>query len=226
MRRNSSRSVIRFGLTAVLAAAISVVPAGGSAVSNKAACYSDCLDHVLNRPEIEPNFGATHELVVTLRVFDDCRKERQVTISEDRSGKLEAVIVTLEASLRHALNECTPEEPCEECCGRIRSHRFSMEDADGKLRGLISELRVLAISPVIEPVIYLHGVRYELWITSVGNESYFRFSGPDPQSAEASEPLEAWARKLLTATGLTCPGTSPENQEAPQPENEALGAGH
>lgn len=188
--------------------AVLLFPSLGAAEANlpvgeHRSCYDYCLDKLFSRPEEDPDFSSSHSLVVSLRVFDDRRKERQVTISERGSRGMQVVALTFDRSLSESLKACTAVAgSCDSCCDGIAVRR-SVDDGDNPtVRALLDELRALSISPVTQPVIYLHGVLYEIWITSVGNQSYFSFAGPDPQRAEPFEPLESWARRVLEAVGL------------------------
>lgn len=168
--------------------------------------YDRCLNELFRRPEEDSDFRATRELIVTLRVSDDCGHERQVSLFQDRSAGIQGLALSLPEALRQQLLTSTGgDERSEDRCGSVVKKETRIEGRDADLRRLADKLRALEISPVLEPVIYLHGVDYQIWTSSVGSESYFRFSGASSGSGVSETPLESWAREFLVVAGLECP---------------------
>jgi len=171
--------------------------------------YQNCFQQLLARPEESPGFRSTHDLVVTLRVVDGCRFERQLTLyTMPEGGARGQVIEVVGASIRGQLRELrkgSPNADLTSLCSSVRVDRKEIPPL-AVISALLEELRALSLSPVIEPVIHLHGIRYTLWVTAVGNESYFDFSAPgaDSPTAECRHPLDRWAQRVLWAAGLQC----------------------
>lgn len=121
--------------------------------------YDYCLNEVFRRPAEVPEFRATHALVVTLRVSDDCRYERQVSLYQDHSGEIQGSAVSLPKALREQLMAAVRRgvDRTEWCKSVVRKEvTFHGREAD--LGRLVEGLRTLTISPVLDPVIFLHGV--------------------------------------------------------------------
>jgi len=148
---------------------------------------------------------------VVVRVLGDCRTERQVTLARDRTGKITLELVRpLGRSIHKQLENLErrfPETDLEELCKRIRIERAQVEAAQRDLAALISELESMRVSPVFEPVIFIHGVFYEVWVGSSLNVGHFDFQGPPFRRSARKEgvhPLDAWSQKLLSAASATC----------------------
>jgi len=171
--------------------------------------YDFCLTRTFTRPEEEPGFRTSHDLVVSVRVVDHCRPERQVTFYETPQGIVGArVIAVIGVPLRDQLRRLrgqSPETDVVNLCNRVEVHSEDL-GVSKTYREILGELRSLRISPVEEPVIHLHGVRYTIWIVSVGNESMFSFSAPGfPRlEDETLDPLDGWVQNALRAVALEC----------------------
>lgn len=172
---------------------------------------SDCRDVIFFTNKDISLLRAELDFWVVVRVLGDCRTERQVTLVRDRTGKITLELVRpLGRSIHKQLENLEhrfPETGLEELCKRIHIERTQVEAAQRDLAALVSELESMRLSPVFEPVIFIHGVFYEVWVGSSLNVGHFDFQGPPfRQSArkEGVHPLDAWSQKLLNAASAGC----------------------
>lgn len=167
----------------------------------------ECIDARLKLPS--EHVRNTNELVVVLRVLDACEQAVQVTlVQEDVSAEVRAIAEVAsfdsvsaqlcELSKRNP--ERTPEALCEDVV--LRKLEAPPPSID-RLGTQVSALRKSAVSPILEPEYFLHGMVYDLWLFSVFSESRFHFYGPRwPTSPRP--PLETWAREILALFDTGC----------------------
>lgn len=178
--------------------------------------YKPCVTQLFVRPEANPQFRTSHGLIVTLRAIDDCGFERQLTLYSTDSGAVGAEIISVESPIRNqlaTLHKTHPGADLSAICNHVNVKKISLEPQNkNAIATFLAELRDIQISPVLESIIFLHDIRYELWVTSVGNESYFAFSMPGfPRSSEEfSHPLDIWAQRLLRSLKLHCDASGSE----------------
>ena len=167
----------------------------------------ECIDARLMLPS--EHVRNTNELVVVLRVLDACEQAVQVTlVQEEASAEVKAIAEVAsfdsvstqlcELSKRHP--DRTPDALCEDVM--LRKIEAPPPSGD-RLATQISALRKRAVSPILEPEYFLHGMVYDLWFFSVFSESRFHFYGPRwPTSPRP--PLETWARETLALFDTAC----------------------
>lgn len=150
------------------------------------------------------------DFVVVLRVSGECHSDLEVQVI-DRGDEVEVEMIEaagqgFDEQLR-SLRKENPDELESTLCSSLQlTHRRLSAEEEPALRALIDDLDELRISPVPAAEIYLHGVHYELRISSIGNTSAFQFSGHGREgAAEATlTPLESWTRRLLDLIGAAC----------------------
>jgi len=172
----------------------------------------ECREHLFFSEEELPKLRAEQDSWVVLRVLGDCKTERQVTLIRHRSGKVEAhtlrpARISVTEQL-HSLEEEFPKAQTEELCERVELETIVVQEGEQPALGsLLDELEVLKVSPVFEPVLYVHGVRYKLWVGSSIHLAYFQFQGPPFRASERKgglHPLEVWSQRLLSIVGENC----------------------
>ncbi len=158
-----------------------------------------------------------HDFWVVVRALGDCEVERQVTISRSASGAIEAKVLRphsgsvaeQQAEQGPPAGDILPSGPCRP----VEMETIAITAVTkAELAPLLAELESMAISPVFEPVIFIHGVTYRVWVGSSLNVSYFDFEGP-PFRRSARQgplhPLDRWAQELFRALGVACDLSDP-----------------
>lgn len=175
----------------------------------------ECREHLFFSEEELPRLRAEVDSWVVLRVLGDCQSERQVTLIKHPSGRVEAhtvrpVKISVTEQL-HSLEKEFPKAQTEELCELVELETTVVEEGEQPALGsLLGELEDLKVSPVFEPVLYVHGVRYKLWVGSSIHLAYFQFQGPPFRADERKgnlHPLEVWSQRLLQMVGASCPMT-------------------
>jgi len=172
--------------------------------------YEQCLDTLFPRPELSPQFRLTNEVVITIRA-NDCDIERPVTIYRDGKGQVgaltfyaegDSIYDQLQALGKSRMNEVTP-TICKQI--RIASLRKSAEEVPG-LIDLVTEFKKMRISPVLEPILYVHGSWFKIWVTSVANQSCFEFQFPSQPSKDDTRefPMAGWCKKVFKVLSVEC----------------------
>lgn len=153
-----------------------------------------------------------HDFWVVVRALGDCEVERQVTVLRSASGVIEARVLRprggsaaeQQAEQGPPARGIVPSDPCRP----VEMEAIVITAATKpELAPLLAELESMAISPVFEPVIFVHGVTYRVWVGSSLNVSYFDFEGP-PFRRSARQgpihPLDRWAQELFRVLGVAC----------------------
>lgn len=88
-----------------------------------------------------------------------------------------------------------------------------------RLLELADGVRELLVNPVLEPILIIHGLQYEIRIESGISESAFFFHAPGhPRPPpEALHPLDRWSQDLRESLGLECQEDFGDPQAAPEP---------
>lgn len=153
---------------------------------------------------------------VEVRVLDDaCGQSLQLVLLQTPDGEVSArglVADHLRASERaDQLLRKNPDLPRSRLCHELPLKAASTTPSDlVKLSQLVQRLRGLRISPVLEPLLVLHGSQYEIRIESGVSEARFSFYGTEDTSSEASpqRPLERWSQDLRSVLGFQCDAPS------------------
>lgn len=156
----------------------------------------------------------TNELVIVLRVLDACEQRVQLTLLQAApSAEVEASAQVASPDSVSAqlceLSHLHPSSPLNKLCGDVTLHSVEFPPTSTpKLRVQAEALRDLAISPVLEPKYFLHGLSFDLWIFSVFSDSQFHFYGPT-RPTSPRPPLETWARETLALLDTGCSHEEP-----------------
>ena len=151
-------------------------------------------------------------LRVGVRILDDaCGQTLQIVLVQTPDGQLSARAIVadhLKASERaDQLLRQNPDLPRSRLCHELPLKSVSTAPSDlVKLRQLVQRLRGLRISPILEPLLVLHGSQYEIRVESGVSEAKFSFYGTEDTSSEDSpqRPLERWSQDLRSILGLQC----------------------
>lgn len=86
------------------------------------------------------------------------------------------------------------------------THVEAEPDTVPKVRELAADLQALTVHPILEPLLIIHGLQYELRIESGISEARFFFHAPGyPRpTAEELHPLDDWSQRLHDLLGLAC----------------------
>lgn len=174
--------------------------------------WASCRDRIFFGSDQTEEMREDYDLWIVLRVLGDCDRERQVTLVRDRDGKLEASVLKPRGkAISKQLDELKAHHPDKEpgeLCQMVEVVEDSVDaKKQAELENLVRELESMQISPLFEPVIYIHGVSYEVWIGSSLDLSHFDFQGPPFTKADRKEgvhPLDSWSQRVLMAVGASC----------------------
>lgn len=142
---------------------------------------------------------------------DDCGKTIQAVLVETPEGQISAkalaaehIIVTRQ--IERVLKE-SPEASETSLCTRIALvDRLVSSVEDPTLLELTERLKSLRLSPVLEPLLIVHGLQYDIRIESGISEARFSFHAPGyprPRT-ESLHPLDQWIGTLRELLGLQC----------------------
>jgi hypothetical protein len=149
---------------------------------------------------------------VVVRALGDCETVRQVTLMESATGEIQAeVLRPVGGSISEQLKRLEgrfPETQPEELCHSVKIKKMiAGPEKNRDLAALMSDLKHQRVAPVFDPVIYVHGVGYKIWIGSSINLSFFDFEGPPFRHQDRLgdlHPLDTWSQKLLSLVGANC----------------------
>lgn len=118
--------------------------------------------------------------------------------------------------------EPPPDDPS--ICALISIDRASTSHPESPALGkLLQSLQELEVHPVLEPLLVIHGIYYDIRIESGVSESTFSFHAlghPRPSDSRL-HPLDRWSQRLLTILGLDCTpdaGDSSASKSPPAPK--------
>lgn len=206
MRRNTAAIVVT--LTALLAS----VPVALSAESPPALEADDCIE-VLLEEFVRDARRIEAALRVDVRILDDtCGQTIQLVLLETPEGEVtsKALVADHESVVRQmtVLRDQNPDLPLTVLCKALELKTVrEPEHGAGTLGRLLSDLRALRVTPVLEPLLVIHGVSYNLRIESGISEATFYFQAPVDRRPAAGppHPLGRWAEDLRSVLGVTCP---------------------
>ena len=158
--------------------------------------------------------GRSHEarLRVELRVLDDeCGQDVQAILWKAPGGQISVHVLiadypTITEGIERFLQQ-NPEAHGDAICETIDfdSKRVTPEQLS-KVPALVDQLEKLQVPAVLEPLLIIHGMHFDLRIESGISESTYSFQGPGhPRPPEAQlHPLDRWSQELLRVIGLDC----------------------
>lgn len=147
-----------------------------------------------------------------VRILDDeCSETIQIVLWETPEGRARATALMADhvVAAQH-VEKARSEQPQLTEASLCNSLPLITVTAGGEdeasLAKLIARLRELRIPPVLEPLLILHGLKYDLRIESGISEATFSFHAPGnprpPQ--EALHPLDRWSQELFRVLGVGC----------------------
>jgi len=167
--------------------------------------YEACVERLFQPPA--PSVTMENELVVSVGIVaDTCDAQIQVKLIQATMGDPVSVRVLL------AYPESPPalgnaESVTDQGCPMVRELIPSGKDLPSEeLRSHVEDLAALRLSPVPDPIFWLHGLRYDLWLTSPHAAIEFHFWAPASQMPGESglTELDTWIRRLLGLLRLNC----------------------
>lgn len=172
--------------------------------------YGECVKRLFKLPG--PDITTRSELVVSIGVVDDaCQAQIHITLLQAKAGHPVSVRVLLaypESAPPIGSGEFVPDQDCP----MVRERSQSSENVLGdELSSHLEKLVALRLSPVPEPVLWLHGIKYEFHLKSPHATTKFDFWAPaNPKPGEFRlHELDLWTRQLLELLQLDCSdGTS------------------
>lgn len=172
--------------------------------------WLECRERIFLGEDDLPELRADLDFWVVVRVLGDCDTERQVKLVR-RGKQIQAeVLHPVKKSISEQLEllgKRFPEAEPEALCDLVKLERRVFDETKKPgLPKLVKELEDLSVSPVLEPVIYIHGASYKIWVGSSINLSYFDFEGP-PYRRSARQnlhPLDVWSQRLLATVDASC----------------------
>jgi len=167
--------------------------------------YEECVRRLFKPPG--PSVTKQNELVVIIRVVDDaCEAQIHITLIQAKVAHPVSVRILLaypESAPPIGIGESVPDQDCP----MVRARAPSAEEVPlEELRSHLERLAALRLSPVPEPVLWLHGIRYDFRIESPHATTEFHFwapANPRPGSFRLQE-LDLWTRQLLELLQLDC----------------------
>lgn len=165
---------------------------------------------------VQAYFEETRSREATLRVElkildDDCGETVFLTMVESPQGDVLArgLAFNHREALRSVrkLRRGKPNLPSQELCRAIEYRTEESRCKSSVARNLARDLKAMRISPVLAPLLVIHGIQYEVRIEAGVSESTFSFQapgspGPEGESVHA---LERWSHNFRDVLGLVCP---------------------
>jgi len=183
---------------------LATVAANGESDSWDYARYYSCTERLFRRPG--PEITLHNALVVTLDILDDtCNCQLYITLVQQGSGNPISGRVMLaypESEPPLAASESIPDAGCPMV--RVRLLDKSLLNSNKLLQHVLS-LGSIQMPIVPEPVIWLHGIHYTIWISAVWAENEYRFIAPGDERDESDfNKLDSWIRELRRLLRLDC----------------------
>lgn len=142
---------------------------------------------------------------------DPCGQTLEMVLWKAPDGRVAAEgLLADHISIREAvidLRRAHPEWPERSVCDALSLRRSETVASEmPKLAQLAGELEEMLLHPVLEPLLVIHGLQYEIRIESGISESKFSFHAPGHPRPPAEElhPLDRWSQELRHALGLRC----------------------
>jgi len=166
--------------------------------SEASAGSAKCLRELYQETDLD-----RHELVIDSRaVSTECQMEWQILVTQEKAGQDYHVEVrTIPASVTEYRASC---EPNVEACGCLPINSITNRvQEDSKLGRLINGLRTKRYNLYFEPILFLHGTRHDLRISTVFNEVRIQY-GESLTDAPEKGSIAAWVGELMATTSLSC----------------------
>lgn len=177
-----------------------------------------CADQLLGSHADSVGEPLSTTLVVTARAVSDDFAERQVTLIEKGSDSVEArftqvVGLSIEEQL-YELHEAEPEASADELCSKIKvtTAEVPKEKAE-ELQQLVSELGEHQFALTPNSFFMIHGVGYEVWISSGQWEAHFDFVDSSVDSRRTA--IARWVGQLSALFGQDHDPTAPDIDPPP-----------
>ena len=217
MRWNCATSI---GLLVISSVSLRVVEAekAGEGSDLDLTVVSNCVDRLLRQPSL----GVTqqNELVVVLRIVDDeCEATMHLTLTQKRQGDFPDLRVLLAYSNPDP-EFSTADRVVDTSCPMIREKIVGDQAGlSEKLAQHLMKLRKASMPVVPEPVLWLHGIHYDIRIYSVHAASKYQFVAPGWPRLQDTElnQLDVWAQELLGMLGLSCEVSSAQSSQYADP---------
>lgn len=202
--------------TAAIAAAL-----GGVVVLATAPCRAgerppdlvadQCIEKRLKQ-FLDEQRGKEARLRVEVRILDDdCGATIQAVLVETPDGQVSAKALAADHTvvtrqIQQLLEESPKTSDTSLCTSIALSERLVSSVEDPTLLELTGRLKSLTLSPVLEPLLIIHGLQYEIRVESGISEARFFFHAPGyPRPREESlHPLDRWSEALRDLLGLQC----------------------
>lgn len=208
------RSLRRYTYTLILfvIVALVILERANSLPANFHVRQDECLKRLFSEPR--SGSGTNYEFETWTYISSDpCGRDILFILArEGVSTKILKVLVSFPEDYNS--QEFFPKDKfnfvkIDEECDMVRQVMFhSVTAFDSQNGDPLSQLQGLQISPILEPILWLHPVRYKFFIMTPYTESIYRFLGPGyPRSVvDSLHPLDAWAQETLLGMGLSCSG--------------------
>lgn len=163
-----------------------------------------CADQLLGRHADSVGEPLSTTLVVTARTLSDDFAERQVTLIEKGTDLIDArfsqVVGASIMEQLFELHEAEPEASADELCSKIkvRTAEVPKEKAE-ELQKLVSDLGEHQFALTPNSFFIIHGVGYEVWISSGQWEAHFDFVDSSVDSRQTA--IARWVERLLALAG-------------------------
>jgi hypothetical protein len=160
-----------------------------------------CADQLFGRHEDSVGDPLYTTLVVTAKVSSDDFAERQVTLVEKGAGALQGRFIRVVGrSIQDQLfklHEAEPRNAVSDLCSKISVQVSEVSsEKRNELYQLVEELGRQRFALTPESLVVIHGVEYEVWISSGQWEAHFEFV--DASSEDERAPLAQWVDRLFS----------------------------
>lgn len=164
----------------------------------------DCERQLLGDPQDLRKEGG-EGIAIVVRLLDACDRQIQMTIVKSVDHPAEMHVVTIDPGNGHRPRPravAPSSQVVEQECRGIRARRFTpSEPSTEELAKLLDEFDSIAITPVIEAPLVIHGTHYEIWVFSGATHSYFRFMGVGGEVGD-DNPLQEWVDRIIVLAAL------------------------
>ncbi|MCP4606050.1 MAG: hypothetical protein GY847_36995 [Proteobacteria bacterium] len=189
--------------------------------------YETFMNSHFLRPEKEPGFTREHGPVITIMITGEFALETQITLYR----KEDAVV----ASMTRAVGESIYEQLYDRHSKSSKRKKRGPHDDISMQKMKISSSRCpelirifemfedLQVAAFVDSTLFFPSVTYQVWVTGLVEENYFKVVGPAPQADRAAYwgeldsirgNLVAWIHELIWVLQIG-PGPSPMAKQGP-----------
>lgn len=168
--------------------------------------YLECIDNLFLIPGATDNRALSHELMVTVRLFQgDWTREVQVTLARRHPGSPIEVAVLEPAreavSVQLAqLRQSHPGLSTKDLCTRVELERRDTIPAEqSRLLSLVEELAVTKAPLLATDRVVVHGTHYVIRVWTYSGTTFLEFDGPGWKEDGELSDTEKWVRELFGA---------------------------